>query len=69
MDEIIRPRKETEHPVCRRSVEVWGDVARILPLPLEKRLAISKVNYLLQEIKIQGGKPSRIDDHFFVEND
>ena len=66
MDEIIRPRKETEHPVCRRSVEVWGDVALE---PLEKLLAISKVNYLLQEIKIQGGKPSRIDDHFFVEND
>ena len=33
----------------------------------ELSLAISKVNYLLHEIKIQGRKQSRIDDHLFVE--
>ena len=30
-------------------------------------LAISKVNYLLQEIKIQGRRQSCIDYHFFVQ--
>ena len=33
----------------------------------ELSLAISKVNYLLQEIKIQGSRQSCIDDYFFVQ--
>ena len=33
----------------------------------ELSFVISIVNYLLQEIKIQGRKQLRIDDHFFVE--
>ena len=61
----------TKHPVCPRSSKIWGNAGRFLLLSYgqeELSLAISDVNYLLQEIKFQGRKQSRIDDHFLLKN-
>ena len=59
----------TEHPVCAEALK-FGEMLQDFSHyhgQEELSLAISNVNYLLQEIKIQGRKQSRIDDHFFVE--
>ena len=51
----------TQHSVCRRCSKVLGNAARFLHYhgQEELSLAISNVNYLLQEIKFQGRKQSK----------
>ena len=62
----------TDHPTKERNRA--PGLPRVSPAPGPLKfareglsLAISKIIYLLQEIKIQGRKQSRIHDHFFVE--